>query len=905
MAVSVAIAACGLLYFVFLFLEGVPFAEATADRLLEDLMEGQVFSELDLKVAVVPDDAYLKGSARITFFLPERNPNALLKRLFFFIPADLVFRLHPDLAIRNMKWGDRTLKARRVKSFVFIDLEGRPPDDGVVLLDVHYEGRIEGEAWRSRLGKDLIFLDPEDNYYPNYGPHPCTVKVLFDLPAGFTPVVSNWKKGQAGSDGGVRTTIIFPQSVSAFILAATSSPPAVRTLGHITCYLFGWRNRAHELFRSLEEIQDFFAARFTVPEKTELRLVERSGRLAQERRWDETGTLLLPTDATEMDLAYLTALLWIRPEGGGVESPFTGEAIAMGMALYFIEQHRGMDAYRRCLFELSRRIAFSGAPFEKESDRGAPGRSAARKGIAGAYLLSILRRLVGNGDFNRILHEMILDVSREGETTWERWNAVTARITGEDFTWLFRQWAYKEQSLDLAVVGFDVEHLAVGQQVAVIVENLGDLNLPGKIKILFITETGVVACERVVHRHRILVKEYFPEKVLGVILDPEMEWFDIDRNNNIAYIDSPPYLVMPSEDNRYLAVAYHKRAETSTWPLVVIRTDGSGRQVYLLDHLLGDIQWISDERLLVHILPTESSPPNGSGGPAYLIDTLIGRAERLPPRVQVDASASGRFLLLNEPKSMGFGHRLKDIDRKLTRTLLNKISHPLRWVPGTDLIIPEYPPDHQGEIEIFSSSGESVYRFSPDDAHLSLFMGYEGGLAFLRKKAGKSTFYTIAGPEHPPRRLAVLEGEPMGFNISTVGGVVYLKEALPDGRFRILKIDPTAGKQEVLFEGTDEGWYDIFCHKGLLIQKKRRGKWGRIHRDIQFRPFGDRDGKWITESPSPERLLALVSNQRYLYYVEEIQASWPSLAAYNRVRFFRYDFLNRENEELDLTAWRP
>jgi hypothetical protein len=48
-----------------------------------------------------------------------------------------------------------------------------------------------------------------------------------------------------------------------------------------------------------------------------------------------------------------------------------------------------------------------------------------------------------------------------------------------------------------------------------------------------------------------------------------------------------------------------------------------------------------------------------------------------------------------------------------------------------------------------------------------------------------------------------------------------------------------------------------------------------------------------------------VSNQRYLYYAEEIQASWSNLSTYNTYRFYRYDFLNRDNEELELSAWWP
>jgi len=72
-----------------------------------------------------------------------------------------------------------------------------------------------------------------------------------------------------------------------------------------------------------------------------------------------------------------------------------------------------------------------------------------------------------------------------------------------------------------------------------------------------------------------------------------------------------------------------------------------------------------------------------------------------------------------------------------------------------------------------------------------------------------------------------------------------------------------------------------------------------------FFRFGDDEGEFITDSKAPERILALVSNQRYLYYVEEIKAQWSPLSAYNQLRFYCYDFLNRENRTLDFSMQSP
>ena len=111
---------------------------------------------------------------------------------------------------------------------------------------------------------------------------------------------------------------------------------------------------------------------------------------------------------------------------------------------------------------------------------------------------------------------------------------------------------------------------------------------------------------------------------------------------------------------------------------------------------------------------------------------------------------------------------------------------------------------------------------------------------------------------------------------------------------------------DVLYQGSTKGMYNIFCDKGVLRSTLFREPTGQLFQDIQFHRFGE-DGaeEKISHAPAPETLLALVGNQRYLYYAEETQVPWSTLSFFNRYRFFRFDFLNRKTRELDLSDWAP
>jgi hypothetical protein len=728
------------------------------------------------------------------------------------------------------------------------------------------------------------------------------------LPEGFVSVAPGLQTEEGGESGAPNDPAAFPQPVSSFALAGCPFTPEVRRIGEVDYWFYGWEGDEEDLAKKMGAIQDFFRLRLPPPCFKEMRIIRSPRRPAGEIRFDETGTLLVPAQVSQVDLAFITAFLWIQPREDKRTALFNRKEIAKALSLYYAQWGLGETAYKNSLIDISEGIGGI-LPYAANLRTGPP--DGTKPGTAagpGAYLLSIFRRLVGDDFFDQILVEILNETGVGDSVGWQRWTELTARTSGEDFEWLFRRWASDGRRLDLAVLDFTVEERSIGQKVKLVLQNRGDLRLTEKVEVLFITDTGAIRKSLVVDRSRREITEYHQGKIIGVVLDPEMQWFDENRKNNLAYLSPPPYLAMPSEDNLLLAVAFHNRSGSEEYPLVVIPTDGENEQIYHLEHPAADLEWIGQHRLLVHMEALKEKDclckPNL---PHYLIDTQSGRVECIESCTRVSASDSGRYLLLNDYRGKRWRHRLKDIDRKLVRSILYQVPYPLKWLPGTDFIMPDYPSDYRGGVEIFSVAG-TAYPLSRSDAYHFAFHGFEGGLASLGRKNGTLSFYTRADVTKEPTRWKVdLTGHKVEFYLSGYGGIVFFKEFLENQRMRISRLDPSRGVLEILFEGSGVGMYDIFFDKGLLRKVTHHSVQGRVWEDIRFHRFKDKEGPrdLISRSPAPELILALVGNQRYLYYAEEIQAPWSALAAFNRYRFFRYDFLNRENRELKLGSWSP
>ncbi|MHC4942662.1 MAG: M1 aminopeptidase family protein [Planctomycetota bacterium] len=898
LAVTLVLTVLALTYCLFLFLnyEEVPLAEDAVEKMLERLMEGQILPRMDLKLKVDPGEAGLSGEARVTFDLPQRGRRLILPNvlhLLFFLHPDLVFFLHPDLEIDRIVWGDRELKFRRVKSMVFVDLEAQIPDDGIVILDVTYHGRLIRREGNTILSPDLVYLDPRDQYYPSQDYGRTQVHVELDLPEGLLTVAP-----PAG------------QSVSALALAGYPMQAVTYGFGDLNFHFYGWEEKEDWLLRELSAIGRFLAERLPPPQLHEFRIMRSPSMLQVGIQYDDVGTMLLPSGVGAEEVAFLFSLFWLQTQHPEAPTLITREEIARGLALYYIHLCEGDVAYRIRLHGLSERRTPETLSLGESLIGDPNGRGSRPDTSHGAYMLSMLRRIIGDAAFDRILAIVLDGMNRGISTDWTAWNNHVIRNTGEDLRWFFKRWVRDRRSLNLAIDDFKVVPHTVGQRITLTLQNRGNLKLPEKVRVLFITANGAVEESMTISTDSKTVTRFVQERVVGVVVDPDGDWYDVDRTDNIAYLEPFADLVIPSRDNSSLAVAYRKRAGSDRYPLVIFSTGGEITQVFSLAFPVEGMEWISDHRLLVTVRCRELPDRQGSAPKAhYFLDTLLGKLEFFKPGIDILASDSGRYLLLNFMKDRRWQHKLKDLDKKLTRGILSGISqnvpYRLQWLPGTDSVIPVYPFDFQGKCAIYLPDGEEKNWFLIGDERIHGMHGFGEGLVFLREKAGRKGFFTKTGTDQIARLKANISGEPRGFAVSEYGGNLLWREEHINDRIRILSFDATSGKKDVLYQGLSEGIYDIFCDKGVLMQRTRIDGEGRSCQDILFHRFGEQEGEFITDSPAPERILALVGNQRYLYYAEVIQPHWSSLDVYNCYRFYCYDFLNRENLSLDFSAWSP
>jgi len=919
-AVMVAImAVCSVIYLLFLYLEGNPVAERAVADLIQDLIEDQAITDIKLNLSLDSEQMRLDCQAQVVFVLPKNREQNFLRRCFFFFPSDLIVFLHPDLKVEKVKWGDRELSIKRIKSAVYIDINGALPSDGIIDLTINYSGRFSDDRWCSIFTKDLIYLDPEDNYYPNQGPCPCNVKVRMNLPSGYTSIVP----GISAKDGSGNSIYSFSSPNSSFVLAGGTMTPTIPEREKMTFSFYGWNKKNEKeiagKIAKLEKIEKFYMDRLPDPVQKNLRFIKSPIPLDSEMRFNETSGTVLYSRLNDEDLAFILARAWLKIEEAGSSALFSGDELAYGLSLYYTQHEQGREAYLERLDRIADKISL--AKLYPSLDKALSAKLSTERA---AFLLSVFRRKVGNDIFDEILKEIVSNPQNHGSKGWEEWNDLCQRFSGVDFSWFFRDWVGQNQSLDLAIVDMAVEsHLSSmgGQEVIVKLkkQNLGDLDLAEKVKILYITESGVEVENRQISRSlEIDQSNPIEEKLIGVILDPDLDWLDINRNNNIAYLDPPPYSIMPSEDDNFMAVAYHKRIDDDHYSLVILNRKEdepnrfSKKMQLSLESPVGEMHWINQSRLLVSFAPKGCFDSIWTAGaPRLLIDVENRWTEVVESDVELSASHTGRYLLLNRKHTSGWRHKLRDLDQKFTRSILNnKIPYPVKWIPGSEYIIPEYPPKYIGEINIYTQHGEYAYPFPKIDKneHVSNFFYFQGDLAFIWDRNGEKGLYLLTDPRisSSAKPLFKLKGDPISIYCSKYDEMIYLKEAITENTIRITRVDPIRKEKfKILFEDSAEGIYDIFWPKGVLTRRIRKDEIHGDCPDINFQGFEDIEGRFLTTSPHSEKALALVGNHRFLYYAEEVQPQGLDLDLFKQYVFHRFDLYTFDETELDFTDWLP
>jgi len=538
-----------------------------------------------------------------------------------------------------------------------------------------------------------------------------------------------------------------------------------------------------------------------------------------------------------------------------------------------------------------------------------------RSAESGGYLLTVLRRFVGNETFDHVCVDALTAPpgTHTGPLFWSR---RCSRSGGVGYHWFFEEWAGRRGRLDLAVESLNVRPTGEkkGYQVEVVVKNRGDLVLPEKVEIILITEAQWQRRRMVISQGGATWPVWVGEKVVGVLIDPGFEWPDADRSNNVAYLDPGPELVMPSRENRYVAAAFRREPGAESVSLVVPECATGEEQTVLVDAPVTRLEWISSQRLLVGTRQcNRNARCRTEGSRHYLVEAGTGGIRFLGRDLRVSASPSGAFLLLNERKGNRWQHRLLNLRDRMEHSLLNRIYFPLAFIEGKDLLRVQLPSNSARKVSLFSIDGERVYPgIEAGACELTDFEGYGDGVFFLGRERDRTVFYYLAGPKSrtdgagEPKPLFLFDSGEVRYRLDRNLGCVDFFEF--DRSSRICSMTRhdlgrlNQGERTRLYEGEMDALPDLTTHNGWV--KMEQGG-----RHIAFHYYDDETCTDIETGKVGLRLLDLVGDagRKELYYVREeplqnLPHRWAGLASYMRYTFFRFDFGEGLSKKIDFSG---
>jgi hypothetical protein len=157
-------------YVLTIFLNETPEAVKLTDDFLEKLvLKGQTPIRMDLKVDVMEGPRLVAAAHLLMQVEPGRN-------VFYFL-------LNPDLDVLTIKWNNTNLdKIRTLGAFSRVVVPRELCREGTGTLSVIYSGSLPSPRFRSIFTPDLVYLDPDDGFYPRFSYEAVPVNVHATFP---------------------------------------------------------------------------------------------------------------------------------------------------------------------------------------------------------------------------------------------------------------------------------------------------------------------------------------------------------------------------------------------------------------------------------------------------------------------------------------------------------------------------------------------------------------------------------------------------------------------------------------------------------------------------------------------------------------------------------------------------
>ena len=574
---------------------------------LGTLAQGQRTEQMTLDVRVTPETSRLTGTATLTVRSLEEG-----RQQFYFLLND---GLHLRSArIAGVDTHGAATSAYHLWLLTVVDVGARVPKDATIKLTFDYDGPIAAGMFAgspSTVNAQHVLLGVDSFWYPNDLQSFFAADVTVTLPRTLT-IVHNGVAAtriERGDEQLVHWTTERP--INGLALVAGPYELAAKQSNGITYRLYVPptvhldRSRildamatANRTFEGRYGPSGFKQVTMFVPDDLRRAFNDGSGVVAVALHYFRTGDYGFGIAAHEIAHNWWGATVaekWLSPGTGG---EWIVEGFAEFSSLAAAEAAYGRDALTRRLAGEFFDPARQGSLAQMSVLDNALAEGLARDTIyrKGAYVAFMLRDVLGEETYFRALRQFI-DQFRYQQATDSDLQHVLQEATEHDLTPYFADWVRSDKLADLSLDGGSGSDLTVS--------NLGSAVIPGKIELWKFKKTGGEPI-----RSTVQIGERVPLEADTdyAVLDPQLSWADVQRENNRYPRRSDPVYVVRSPRGD-LAVS---RGAAFPWVRATVsNVDASGQMLHTWDLSRGLVAppvWSADATRIIANEATSDTP---------------------------------------------------------------------------------------------------------------------------------------------------------------------------------------------------------------------------------------------------------------------------------------------------------
>jgi len=208
----------------------------------------------------------------------------------------------------------------------------------------------------------------------------------------------------------------------------------------------------------------------------------------------------------------------------------------------------------------------------------------------GAFVYLMMEQIVGKKNFQKSLSS-IIDRYRGKAIPPQTFLSDLNKHCGHDLEPFYKDWVYGTGNIDFAVEKVTSEIHDHSNRVKVILRNQGEIDCPYPIKIACFSSENLDIKNQIIQKTE--TPMYFEAKgaLQKIIIDPELNWADMNRSNNIYPLSQEIVAAVPSKKSRFTAVVKkdysHYASRFHRWnfdqlfqPSILEIHDKNGKQVF-------------------------------------------------------------------------------------------------------------------------------------------------------------------------------------------------------------------------------------------------------------------------------------------------------------------------------------